>query len=88
MSEEVKIYRITGRMLIGHDKLPTWQKFTQEVRALSEKEALEKVYSTLGSRHKLKRYHIRIESIEIISPEEATREGVRRLLKLEWVVKP
>ncbi|MEM1843935.1 MAG: 50S ribosomal protein L18Ae, partial [Desulfurococcaceae archaeon] len=44
MGGEIKIYRITGRMLVSHDRLPTWQKFVQEIRALNEKDALEKVY--------------------------------------------
>jgi large subunit ribosomal protein LX len=87
MSGEIKVYRIVGYMMIGHDKYPVWQKFTQEVRALTEKEALEKVYSNLGSRHKLKRYHIRIEKVEVITPEEATHPEVLSLLKLERLVK-
>lgn len=87
MSSEVKVYRITGYMLIAHDKQPTWQKFTQEVTAISEREALEKVYSLLGSRHKLKRYHIKISEIKTISPEEASRSNVLQILKLERIVK-
>lgn len=88
MSSEVKIYRVTGYMLISHDKYPTWQKFTQEIRALSEKEALEKLYSLLGSRHKLKRHHIKILEIREIKPEEATKPYITQLLKLERLVKP
>jgi large subunit ribosomal protein LX len=87
MSGEVKIYRITGRMLISHDRYPTWQNFTQEVRALSEKDALEKVYSVLGSRHKLKRYHIKIEKVEVIPPEEATSPRILHILRVERLVK-
>lgn len=87
MSGEIKVYRIVGYMMISHDKYPVWQKFTQEVRALTEKEALEKVYSNLGSRHKLKRYHIRIEKVEVITPEEATHPEVLSLLKVERLVK-
>lgn len=87
MSNEVKIYRITGYMLISHDKIPTWQKFVEEVRALSEKEALEKIYSLLGSKHKLKRHHIKIVEIKTISPSEVTKPYVMQLLKLERLVK-
>ncbi|MEM0224677.1 MAG: 50S ribosomal protein L18Ae [Desulfurococcaceae archaeon] len=87
MSGEVKIYRVTGYMLINHDKLPTWQKFAQEVTALSEKDALEKVYSLLGSRHKLKRYHIRVTEVRTITPEEATKPEIHRLLKVERLVR-
>lgn len=87
MSSEVKIYRIAGYMLISHDRLPTWQKFVQEVRALSEKDALEKVYSLLGSRHKLKRHHIKIVEIKVVSPDEASKPYVLQVLKLERLVK-
>lgn len=87
MSEEVKTYRIMGYMLISHDKYPTWQKFTVELRALNEKQALEKLYSLLGSRHKLKKNHIKLVNIETISPEEAVKPYVKRLLQVERIVK-
>lgn len=75
---EVKIYRVTGKMRIGD----TWQKFTMEIRALKKEHALEKVYSDLGSRHKLKRVHIHIEKVEEISPDEVTRPHIIQLLRL------
>ncbi|RLF16990.1 MAG: 50S ribosomal protein LX [Thermoprotei archaeon] len=75
---EVKIFRIRGKMLIGD----SWQKFSLEVRALRKEHALEKVYSNLGSRHKLKRAHIKIEKIEEISPEEVTKPELIQLLRL------
>lgn len=87
MSSEVKIYRLTGYMLIGHDRLPTWQKFTLEIRALSERDAIEKAYSLLGSRHKLKRSHINIVDIREITLDEVTNPEVARLLRAERIVK-
>jgi len=84
---EVKIYRISGKILISHDRLPTWQKFSIEVRALKPEDAIEKVLSELGSRHKLRRRHIRIEEVKEISLEEATNPQVRALAKLErWII--
>lgn len=62
-----KIYRISGKMLISHDHFPSEQKFNLELTGYSDKEVIEKVYSLLGSRHKLKRYHIKIERIEEVS---------------------
>lgn len=88
MSNEVKIYRINGYMLIGHDRLPTWQKFTMETRALSEKDAVESVYSLLGSRHRLKRYHIKIVEVKEISPRDVVKPNVIQVLKTERIVKP
>ena len=41
-----------------------WQKFRKEVEAKSEEEAVEKVYSLLGSNHHTKRIHIKIAKVE------------------------
>jgi len=83
---EVKFYRVSGRMLLSHDKMPFWQKFSIEVRALKPEHAVEKVLSELGSRHKLKRYHIVIERVEEISEDEVTRLELLQLAKLKrWV---
>ncbi len=73
--EEVKNFRIEGKMLVAGK----WQKFKVEVRALRAEHALEKVYSDLGSRHKLKRSHIRIEKIVEIPPEELENPYIREL---------
>jgi len=76
---EIKIFEIKGLMMLSHDSFPTWHKFTVYVRALREQDALEKVFSELGSRHKLKRKHIRIESIRAVSPEEVNDARVLAL---------
>lgn len=84
---EVKTFRVEGYMLISHDKLPTWQKFTKEVRALTPEQAIEYVYSVLGSNHKLRRKHIRITSVKEISPEEARDRKIVHLSRMERFVK-
>ncbi|MGC8975477.1 MAG: 50S ribosomal protein L18Ae [Thermoprotei archaeon] len=83
MSSEVKTYRVNGVALFSPDRVRFWQKFSLEVRALSREEALEKVYSLMGSKHKLKRKHIKILDVVEISPEEARKRIVRELAKLE-----
>ncbi len=84
--EQVKIFRIEGRMLIKHDKFPTWWRFRKEVRALTPEHAIEKVLSELGSKHRVKRYNIVIESVREISLEEATDRYVILLSQLKrWV---
>ncbi len=86
MSSEVKVFRIKGRMLLSHDKFPEWRKFEILVRALKPEHAIEKVYSDLGSRHKLKRYHIKIEKVETVPLEEIDDLNILRLSELEkWV---
>lgn len=67
-----KVYLIEGQMMLSHDKFPEWRKFRVFVRAVKEKDALEKVYSELGSRHKLKRYHIKVLSVKEVPLEQVT----------------
>lgn len=84
---EVKLYLVKGTMLISHDRVPERRKFALYVRSCRPEAALEKVYSLLGSRHKLKRNHIRVESIEEVRPEEAEDIRVLKLLSLERIVR-
>ncbi|MCD6409357.1 MAG: 50S ribosomal protein L18a [Candidatus Verstraetearchaeota archaeon] len=60
---EVKTFRISGKMRLSID----WVPFSKEIRALKEEHALEKLYSLLGSNHKVRRNLIVIEKIEVIS---------------------
>ncbi|MCE4602860.1 MAG: 50S ribosomal protein L18a [Desulfurococcales archaeon] len=83
---EVKVFKVSGEMMLSHDRFPEWRKFTIYVRALKPEHAVEKVYSELGSRHKLRRYHIRIRSVEEVSLEEVDDLRIHRLAALtRWV---
>ncbi len=83
---EVKIFRVKGRMLLSHDRFPEWRNFTIYVRALKPEHALERVYSELGSRHKLRRRHIKIEEVKEVPLEEVEDLTIIRLSQLErWV---
>lgn len=63
---EIKVFRIIGRFSMGLQK----SRFVKEVRALKPEHAIEKIYSELGSRHKLKRTVIEILSIEeVMEPQ-------------------
>jgi large subunit ribosomal protein LX len=87
MGGDVKVYRVTGFALFSPDKLRRWQKFEIEVRAVKKEDAVEKVLSDLGSRHKLKRAHVKILSVTEISPEEARSKFVKDLEKLKgWFI--
>ncbi|ADN49440.1 50S ribosomal protein L18Ae [Vulcanisaeta distributa] len=79
----VRIYRVTGRMRIGMQ----WQRFSLELLATKPSEAVEKAYSELGSRHKLKRSMIRIEEVREISKDEVKRTEILQLLSMESLVK-
>ena len=65
----MKAFRVSGMMWIPSEGV--WAKFTKDLVAEGEKDAVEKTYSLLGSKHGLKRRQIEIESVEEIAPEES-----------------
>ena len=62
-----KIYRVKGRFVLGSEV----QVFTKEFKAVKEEDIEEKIYSVFGSKHRINRNQIKIESIEEISADEA-----------------
>ncbi len=63
MSEKqisVKKFKVKGRFLMGKRMQP----FTMDVSSINEDQAREKVLSDLGSRYRVKRNKVFIESIE------------------------
>jgi len=86
MSKEIKVFRIYGYMLLGHDSIPEWRKFVKEIRAIKLEHALEKLYSELGSKHKVKRSHIKILKVEEISEEQALDRTIKELATLTRMV--
>ncbi len=79
----VRVFRIRGVM---KHRMGFRQRFTVEVTALKPEHAVEQVYSELGSRHKLKRRQIIIESVEEVPPDQVSRPEVRALLDLDRIV--
>ena len=71
------VYRIRGWFKQGLHR----QKFTRELLALNDEQALERIYSEFGSRHKLKRNQINIEDVAEIKPEEITDPRVLAMLE-------
>ena len=78
MSEEsqIKIYRIIGTYKKKYRKY----LFRKEVRALKEKDALEKVLSQITSIGILRR-QINVKEIKVITPEESQDYLIRELSK-------
>jgi large subunit ribosomal protein LX len=74
----MKAFRIKGELLMGR----TYQPFTKEVAAESEEEAVEKVLSLLGSKHRTKRRDIKIQRVEELRPEEVIDPVVSYMLKV------
>ena len=65
---ETKMFRISGRI----DKPGLYEPFTfsKEISAAKASHAVEKIYAEMGSRHRAKRFQIKISSIEEVVPEE------------------
>lgn len=83
MRREVKIYRVRGQMFLH--RLSEWRKFTIEVLATKPEHAVERVLSELGSRHKVKRKHIRINKVEEANEEEVKNALIKELIKLDKI---
>jgi len=72
---EVKVFRVSGKI-----RKPNFQtEFRKEVRALKPEDAVEKVYMLLGSKHRVKRFQIKIFKVEEIAPEEIEDVIVKKL---------
>ena len=72
---EVKVFRVTGKI-----RKPNFQtEFRKEVRALKPEDAVEKVYMELGSKHRVKRFQMKISKVEEISPEEIENIIVKKM---------
>jgi large subunit ribosomal protein LX len=72
---EVKIFRVIGKIAKPNYKTD----FRKEIRALKPEEAVEKIYKEIGSKHKAKRFQIKILKIEEIKAEEITDPIVKKL---------
>lgn len=64
---EVKVYRVTGKITKPNFRTV----FQKEIRAVKPEDAVEKILKNLGSKHRVKRYYIKIENVEEITDEEA-----------------
>ncbi len=72
---EVKVFRIAGKI-----NKPNWKtNFKKEVRALKPEDAVEKIYKELGSKHRAKRFQIKILEVKEITPEEITNPIIKKL---------
>ncbi len=72
---EVKVYRVTGNI-----KKPNFStEFQKEVRALNPEDATEKIYMLLGSKHRVKRFQMKISKVEEIEPKDVKDLIIRKM---------
>lgn len=64
---EVKRFRITGEIKKGKTKVP----FSVEFNAMKEEHALQRLYSEMGSRHRARRFEVKIAKIQSADLEAA-----------------
>ncbi|KXH75750.1 MAG: hypothetical protein AM326_08630 [Candidatus Thorarchaeota archaeon SMTZ-45] len=74
-----KIWRATGAYIKGKRKFT----FTRELLADKEDHVRERIFSEMGSRHRVKRKDVEISEINEIKPEEVTNLELRRILGVE-----
>ena len=75
----VQIFRIEGIYVRDKRKY----RFSQEIRAITEENAREQLYSLLGSFHRVKRPAITVENVTVIQPENSEKPLIRKLSGLE-----
>ena len=72
----MKVFRVTGE--IHKPNLET--SFNKEIVADKPEHAKERVYAELGSRHRVKRYHVKIISVKEIPVEEITNPMLKKMI--------
>ncbi len=72
---EVKVFRVKGVFERNGKK----ERFSREYRGLKKEDVIEILYSEIGSKHRVPRIKIWVESVEEIKPEEAENPIVRKL---------
>jgi large subunit ribosomal protein LX len=73
---QMKVFRVTGE--IRKPNLKT--SFKKELIALKPEHAIEKVYTELGSKHRVKRFHIKILNVEEVQPQDIKNPMLKKLV--------
>ncbi len=73
---KLKVFRVTGE--IRKPNLET--SFKKEVLVAKPEHAVERVYAELGSKHRAKRFHIKIIKVEEVPPEEIENPLLRKMV--------
>ena len=72
----MKALRVSGE--INQPKLAT--PFVKEVIADKSEHAVEKVYAEIGSKHRVKRFHITIASVQEMKADEIENPVLKKLV--------
>ena len=72
----MKVFRVMGE--IRKPNLKT--SFRKEVVAVKPEHAVEKIYAELGSKHRVKRFHIKITGVEEVPLQEIEDPLIKKLI--------
>jgi large subunit ribosomal protein LX len=75
----MKAFKVTGQ--INKPELST--SFSREVIADKTEHAVEKIYADIGSRHRVKRFHIKIISTKELTVDEIENPIVKKIISGE-----
>jgi large subunit ribosomal protein LX len=73
---KVKVFRVTGE--INKPKLKT--PFAKEVVVDKPEHAVEKVYAEIGSKHRVKRFQIKIADVKEVPVEEIENPILKKIV--------
>ncbi|TRO46935.1 50S ribosomal protein L18a [Candidatus Bathyarchaeota archaeon] len=73
---KMKVFRVTGE--INKPKLKT--PFAKEVIVEKPEHAVEKVYAEIGSKHRVKRFQIKIVNVEEVPVEEIENPILKKIV--------
>jgi large subunit ribosomal protein LX len=72
----MKAFKVTGE--IHKPNLAT--PFAKEIIADKSEHAVEKVYAEIGSKHRVKRFHIKIANVQEMNPDEIENPILKKLV--------
>ena len=72
----LKVFKVTGQ--IRKPNLNT--QFQKEVVAAKPEHAVEKVYAEIGSKHRVKRFYMKIMKVEEVPPDEIENPILRKII--------
>jgi large subunit ribosomal protein LX len=72
----MKVFKVIGE--IQKPNLKT--SFKKEVIAIKPEHAVEKIYAELGSKHRVKRFHIEITRVEEVQPDKIENLLLRKIV--------
>jgi len=78
----MKVHKVMGKFRMGKKK-GEWQRFSKEVISENEEEAIEKIYSLFGSKHRVKRTNIKIYDTEEVDEDEVEDDLIQEKIEAE-----